>query len=509
MRVVSAAESAASDRAAIGAGVPSRALMRAAGMAAAGEIARQFAEKLARGVAVYAGPGNNGGDAWVVAGALAAAGIAVRVAPIGDSRTADATAERAAAEPLFTRESPRGDEAVVVDGLLGTGATGKPHGSIADAITAIAAARARGAVVLALDVPSGLDATTGASVGAVHADLTLTFGSLKRGLTIGRGASGRIVVLDIGLGRFGDSGDAMPRLVDAAYVRAHVPSIAADANKGTRRRIAIVTAGPGMAGAGILAAQAALASGVGLIKLFVAPSNVPVVQTAAYHALAHPWPLDDETVRREIDGWADAVLIGPGLGTSTNARGVVERVLRASGAPATVDADGLNLFAGRPEALADLLAGRPAIITPHPGEFGRLVGTPIEGVLADRFEIAAPLAAKLGATVLLKGVPTILTAADGTRHVSATGSPVLATGGSGDLLAGMVVTLLAQTHDPLASASCAAWVHGTAAEVAGGGRVRGVGLEDVLTALSAVWNAPVPPARYPVLAELPAVGAPS
>lgn len=508
MRVVSAAESAASDRAAIEAGVPSRALMRAAGMAAAAEIAREFADKLAGGVAVYAGPGNNGGDAWVVAGALAVAGIAVRVAPIADSRTADATAERGAAEPLLTLDPPRGDEAIVIDGVLGTGATGKPHGAIADAIAAIATARARGAVVAALDVPSGLDATTGASAGAVQADLTLTFGSLKRGLTIGRGASGRIVVLDIGLGRFGNPHDATPRLLDAAYVRGHLPSIAADANKGTRRSIAIVTAGAGMAGAGIMAAHAALASGVGLIKVFVAPSNVPVIQTAAYHALAYPWPLDDETVRREIDGWADAVLIGPGLGTTSDARGVVERVLRASRLPATVDADGLNLFAGRPDELADLLAGRPAIVTPHPGEFGRLVGAPIEAVLRDRFEIATPLAAKLGATVLLKGVPTILTAADGTRHVSAAGSPVLATGGSGDLLAGMVVTLLAQTKDPMASASCAAWVHGTAAEVAGGGRVRGVGLEDVLAALCTVWNAPLPRARYPVLAELSAVGAP-
>lgn len=261
-----------------------------------------------------------------------------------------------------------------------------------------------------------------------------------------------------------------------------------------------------MAGAGIMAAHAALASGIGLIKMFVAPSNVAVAQIAAYHALANEWPADDDTVRREIDGWADAILVGPGLGTSAEARGVVERVLRASHRPTVIDADGLNLFAGHSAALASLLGGRAAIITPHPGEFGRLVGASIQTVLDQRFDVGMPLAAQLGATVLLKGVPTVVTSPDGTRNVSAAGSPVLATGGSGDLLSGVVVTLLAQTTDPFASASCAAWVHGRAAELAGRGRVRGVGLEEVLTSLGQVWSGPPRHPRYPVLAELAAVG---
>ncbi len=509
VRVVSAAESAARDHAAIGAGVPSRALMRAAGMAAAAVIARQWPDRLAHGVAVYAGPGNNGGDAWVTAAALAAAGVAVRVAIAAPTRTDDAAAERAAAEPLLTNGAPQHDEAIVVDGLLGTGSTGAPRGPIAEAIGAIRAARARGAKVAALDIPSGVDATSGTADGAVRADLTITFGALKRGLAIARGTCGHIVVVDIGLGAHAEVADGAPVLVDSAFVRAHVPAIPADANKGTRRRIAIVASGPGMAGAGILAAHAALASGIGLVKMFVARANLSVVQTAAYHALAQEWPVDDDTVQREIDGWADAVLIGPGLGTSTDARAVIERVLRSCRRPAVIDADGLNTFAGRPAALAELLGERATVITPHPGEFGRLVGAPIERVLEQRFDIATPLAAQLHATVLLKGVPTVLTAADGSRRVSATGSPVLATGGSGDLLSGIVVTLLAQTGDPFASASCAAWVHGTAAGAASGGRVRGIGLDDVLGALGNVWSAPVLQPRYPVLAELAAVGDPS
>src|SRR6185437_13407564 len=148
-----------------------------------------------------------------------------------------------------------------------------------------------------------------------------------------------------------------------------------------------------------------------------------VVQTAAYEGLAQPWPSDDDTVRREIEEWADALVIGPGLGGTPEARATVERVLGATKIPAVIDADGLNAFAGRADALGAALAGRPAILTPHPGEFARLTGTTIDAVLDARFEVGATLAATLGATVLLKGVPTVISAPDGTRFVSATGGP--------------------------------------------------------------------------------------
>jgi NAD(P)H-hydrate epimerase len=506
VRVVSAAESAARDRAAIAAGVPSRALMRVAGTAAAGEIARRFGTLLSRGVAIYAGPGNNGGDAWVVAAALAAVGVPVRVTAVGETRTVDAIAERAAAEPLIgSGESAPGGEAIVVDGLLGTGATGAPRGAVADAVARIADSRRQGAVVVALDVPSGVDATTGSAEGAVRADLTVTFGTLKRGLTVARGHAGAIIVLDIGLGIHADGDDRAPSLVDAAYVGTRVPRIAADANKGTRRRLAIVAGSEGMVGAALLAAQGALASGIGLVRLFVAPPNVPVVQSTAFESLAQPWPVDDASVQHDIEEWAHAILLGPGLGGSADARALVERVLRQTRLPIVVDADGLNAFAGRPAELAALLSGRPAIITPHPGEFGRLVGASIEEVLAQRFEVGQPLAAQLGAAVLLKGVPTVVSGSD-QRMVSATGSPVLAVGGSGDLLAGIVATLLAQTGDPMVSAACGAWVHGRAAEVAGAGRVRGITLDDVVRALPEAWASAVDGDRYPILASLPAVG---
>lgn len=502
--VTTAAESAGHDSKAIAGGIPSRALMRAAGFAAAAEIIRRYPVRASRGVSIFAGPGNNGGDAWVIAGALASAGVSVRVTEVMPPRTPDAEAEKAAALPSVSVGRPLGNERLIVDGLLGTGSTGVPRSPISEAIQSIAARRASGALVIALDVPSGVDATTGAGEHAVTADLTLTFGTMKTGLLIARGHTGRLAVLDIGLPPRDDG----PTLIDARWVHAHTPSIAADANKGTRRRLAIVAGGPSMMGAAILAARAAHASGVGLVRLFVAPENVPVAQTAAPESLAFSWPTDDATVDREIAEFAHAVLIGPGLGTTDAARSILMRVLSRWRGPTVVDADALNAFAGRVPALSSALAGRPALLTPHPGEFARLTNRTIDDVLAGRFQIGATISKALG-TVLLKGVPTVITSASGDRIVSAAGTPALATGGSGDLLAGIAGTLLAQTGDPFKSAGIAAWIHGTAAEIASAiHTTRAVTLDDVAGSLAAAWErafTPQPP-TYPILAELPAVG---
>jgi hydroxyethylthiazole kinase-like uncharacterized protein yjeF len=512
--VLSPTESAARDRAAIAGGIPSRALMRSAGMGAAAVIARRHADALRRGVLVFAGPGNNGGDAWVVAGALATAGVSVRVLTAGDPKPGgDAAAERDAARSLVrhvvtdaSHDGGNGLAGVVVDGLLGTGSSGGLRGQVADAARQIMAYRARGAIVVALDVPTGVDSMSGeVDPLAVRADLTLTFGSMKRGLLIARGAAGEIAVLDIGLGIHAAGADGAPALVDASFVRAHVPTIRAEWHKGLRRKIAIVGGAPGMAGATILAARAALASGVGLVRLFVSAGNVPVVQTAEYGALAASWPETDQDVAEHIEAWADGVLLGPGLGTAAASRAVADRVLRATRKPMVLDADALNLFAGRAAELGALLAARPALVTPHPAEFGRLAGLSTDEVLAHRFEVGGDLARTLGAAVLLKGVPTVISSPRGERLVSATGTPILAVGGSGDILAGMTATLLAQTSEPTAAGAAGAWVHGRAAELAGPG-VRGLTLDSVLQALPEAWRLDETPPTYPVLAQLPNVG---
>jgi ADP-dependent NAD(P)H-hydrate dehydratase / NAD(P)H-hydrate epimerase len=504
VRVTTAAEAAARDADTIAAGTPVRLLMQRAGERAAAAIARAHPDLLRTPVTVYTGPGNNGGDGWVVARTLAGMGARVFVQEAGEAKSEEARAERALALRAITRgEHP--ESRLIVDALLGIGSHGAPRGEIAACIERIARARATGAVVAALDVPSGLDADSGDAVGAVTADLTLTFGTLKRGLTVARAAAGRILVLDIGLAE-PPARECSPALVDAAWVRAHIPPIRADAHKGTRRKIAIVGGQLGMAGASMLAARAAMRSGAGMVRLVVARENLPVVQSAVPEATAQPWPESVEEMESAVAGWPDVVVIGPGLGASLATRALVERVLRGFRGPVVLDADALNVFAGEAEHLGALIGDRAALITPHAAEFARLLGVSVEDVLARRFEIGAELAARARCTVLLKGVPTVITNPRGDRYVSAAGTPVLAAAGSGDLLSGIAGTLLAQMDDPLTAGACAAWTHGHAGEIAGGGRVRGVVLADVERALGQLWSEPLTALEPPVLAELPAVG---
>jgi len=510
VRVVTSSESAARDAATIQAGVPSRALMQRAGAAAAAEIALRLADRLAGGVAVFAGPGNNGGDAWVVARALCAAGVIVRVIEPVEAKTDDARFERsqftAANHVTIDRTATDGGEAVVIDGLLGTGATGAPHGEVAAAISCIEAMRARGAYTVALDLPSGLDATTGSAPGpAVTAGLTLSFGTLKRGQLLDRDRCGTLVALDIGLAPPAEA-DRSPELVSEAWVARQLPHLAANAHKGTRKKIVIVGGASGMAGAAILAARAAARTAAGMIKLVVAPESVPAVQEAEPAALAAAWPADDESLERDVLSWADALVIGPGLGRHDGTRAMVERLLSASrerGLPVLLDADALNAFAGDAAALAPLLSGRPALITPHAVEFSRLAGQAPNEVLAHAFAVGGALAEKIGACVLLKGVPTVISAPGGARLVSAEGTPALATAGSGDVLSGICGTLLAQLGDALSAGAAGAWLHGRAGERASARGVRGATLDDVLEALARGWSLASAPARYPVLAELP------
>jgi NAD(P)H-hydrate epimerase len=515
--VLTSAESAARDEAAIAGGNPSRALMQRAGAAAASEIALRFRDRLESGVLVLAGPGNNGGDAWVVAAALRSSGVRVRVVEPIASKTRDAQAEKATAMRVLdggdveSGQTPVVDrgEGLVVDGLLGTGASGAPRGEIATAIQAANAMRARGAVVAALDVPSGVNASTGETPGvAIAADITLTFAAAKRGHVVNRDACGNIVVLDIGIES--DSGDdSTPRLVDERWVASRVPSTPGSAHKGTRKKIAIVGGASGMAGASMLAARAAQRSGAGMVKLVVAPASLPVVQEAEPYALATAWPATDVSVDEEIVKWADAVVLGPGLGRTDESRALLDLVLRCWQGPTLLDADAITLFEGRSTDLAAALAKRPALLTPHAVEFARLAGANVEHVLSARFEAAMHIAATLSAVVLLKGVPTIITSPEGRRLVSASGTPALATGGSGDVLSGIAGTLLAQLGDPFVAAAIAAWIHGRAAErvpSAGVGNTRGTTLDDVVAELRDAWTFDTRPSRYPVVAELPAVG---
>jgi len=492
--------------------------MQRAGKAAADEISQRYPEELRDGALVFTGPGNNGGDGWVVAGILARSGVKVMVVEAEAAKTPDAVAEKNAAIDsvekidVFPGQQNADSMAahVVVDALLGTGATGEPRGRIAEGISTINRLRARGATVAALDIPSGLDATTGIHSMCVIADATFSFGGIKRGSLRARDCCGEIVVLDIGLDddlvreetSAGGDAPSLPVLVDGPWVHAHVPKIRYDAHKGIRKHLAVIGGGKGMAGAVVLATRSALRSGIGLLRAFVARENEGEILAAAPSALITEWPTQAETSSL-ISKWAHAIVIGPGLGKSDETLKIVEMVLHDSKLPVLLDADALNVFDGDLPAFAKLLKGRQALITPHVAEFARLAGVEVQEVLDNSFDIGLGMARTLGATVLLKGSPTVIFTPDGNRYVSARGTAGLGTGGSGDLLAGIAGTLLAQTQDTAIAASCAAWIHGRAAEFCE--YVRGTNLEDVLYALPRAWNETVEPAVPPVLATLPAV----
>jgi NAD(P)H-hydrate epimerase len=502
-RVASAEETSACERETIEAGTPSSELMRRAGHRAADLIKRCHDADARRGVIVFAGSGNNGGDGWVVAEALATFGYRASVVEVGAPRSKESFAARESAlqgGAQVTTE-PQG-QPVVVDALLGTGSTGSPRGAIAAAIAQIGEMRSGGATVVALDLPSGLDATTGASDGAVRADMTVTFGVLKRGHLIARDICGEIFVADIGLTESAAM-TSLPILIDRQWVGARVPPIRSSAHKGTRKSLAIVGGGKGMAGATILSGEGALRSGIGLLRIVCASESEVSVHAGIPSAIVHTWPRNPDELQ-SLAASIDCVALGPGLGKSSGTRDLVERILLAWSGPAVLDADALNDFENDVSSLATLLRGRAAVLTPHPAEMARLVGGKTEEILAARFDVGRDLAKTTGATVLLKGSPTIVFSPSGDRFVVASGTAALATGGSGDVLTGIVGTLLAQMPESATRASdaaaCAGFVHGRAAELCR--FVRGTTLDDVMHTLPLAWTEAPPELPDSVIAQL-------
>ncbi|MCU0648822.1 MAG: NAD(P)H-hydrate dehydratase [Gemmatimonadaceae bacterium] len=516
--VTTGAQSAARDRAAIAAGTPSFVLMQSAAAAAVDRIVAHGLH--ARGtVAVWVGPGNNGGDGWLIAAGLRAHGATVRIGVLEEPRTDDAQAARATACAGGAFDAADGTEAVHIDALFGTGQRAPLPPSAAHITRMINAARARGASTVAIDVPTGVaerevpHARVQIDADAVIADCTLTFGTLKRVLLSVRESVGALEVLDIGLGTHATQDDGAPRWIDAAFVRSQVPRIPAHAHKGTRGRLAIIGGAPGMVGATILAARAALASGIGLVRVVCAGDHVGAVHAAVPEALVTPWPLSPDTFNATVGAWADAIVVGPGLGRSEAARALVA-MCRATATPLLVDADAIAPFGDAPARTA------PTLWTPHPGEALAMLDPEQRAALADaraidaaRDRVAPQLAMRSAGVVLLKGVPTIIaqhaatTTSQAYAAIVARGTAALAVGGSGDVLSGIGGTLLAQGCAPFDAAAIAAWVHGRAAEQATArrGGVRGTTLADILDALPDAWprgDEELPPS---VLATLPAI----
>lgn len=516
LRVTTSGQASERDRVAVVGGIPSFALMLQAGTQSAAVIVRDHAHCVAHGVAVFAGPGNNGGDAYVVAAQLARAGVRVRLVVAAPSRTPDAQRAAAAAMRYLGRGlsvgDPTGDERLGVDGLLGTGHVGPLREPLTTSAIALAACKARGATIVALDVPSGLDATTGACAShMVAAHVTTTYGTLKRGLLLSRAAAGRIVLLDIGLGSQVALHDQAWHVASTASLAERLPAIAWDAHKGRRGHLALVGGAVGMAGAIVLAARASLVSGIGLAHAWVEGPGVTALQQNVPQAIANVW----DTAAATPAPWGHALAIGPGLGRSDRSLAVLRTALDMHpGVPVVLDADALSLVAAEGGDVAHRLRvwcgdDRAVVCTPHAGEFARLTGGSVAHDWDQRATDLIDFAVRAGVTVLLKGTPTLIATSDGAPVVAMLrGSAVLATGGSGDLLTGIVGSLLAQHVSAPDAALLGATAHAVAAEhamrLAGG--IRGVTLDDVLRNLPNAWREMAHPATFPpgVLAELPA-----
>ena len=454
-------------------GVPGLTLMEAAGTAIARAIRRRFRP---RPVAVLCGPGNNGGDGFVVARLLAAEGWPVRLGLLGapDALKGDAGANAARWRRPIQALHPdllAGDP-LVVDALFGAGLA-RPLDGIAR--TLIEAINARDLDCIGVDVPSGVHGDSGEVLGvAPRCRLTVTFFRAKPGhlLLPGRALCGELIVADIGI-----PAAALDQIRPATFANApalwqeHLPRPARAGNK-YHRGHAVVVGGEEMTGAARLAAEAARRIGAGLVTIAAAPA------VHAIYAAGRPGTIvarvADARALQELcsDPRRNALLIGPGAGVSTQTR---ERVLMLLGLakPCVLDADALTVFRDDPESLFAAIKA-PCVLTPHEGEFARLFADS-----GGKLTRARAAAARSGAVVLLKGADTVIAAPTGQAAINANAPPTLATAGSGDVLAGMILGLLAQGVPAFMAAAAAAWLHGQAASVVGSGLIA----EDLIDAV--------------------------
>jgi hydroxyethylthiazole kinase-like uncharacterized protein yjeF len=463
--------------------LPDGALMSRAAAGLASVCARLLGQVYGARVVILAGSGDNGGDALFAGALLAARGAAVTaIAAASRLHEPGAAALRAAGGTIrpARADADQADldrAALIIDGLLGIGGRGGLREPAATLAARTARARAGGAIVVAVDLPSGVDADTGVVAGAaIGADVTVTFGTWKPGLLIdpGAGRAGAVELIDIGLA--GLPAPAVAAL-QAADIAALLPKPGAESDKYRRGVLGLLAGSQRYTGAAVLATGSAIHGGAGMVRLMSA-------QPALTAALQH-WPEAVTTVADpaaaaksvETAGRVQAWAAGPGMGTDDGAAGLLAAVL-ASDVPALVDADGITILAGHRELLD---RSAPTLITPHAGELARLTGADRAAIEAGRLEHATAAAADLGVTVLLKGSTTVIADPGGTVLVNTTGSAWLATAGSGDVLSGLAGALLAQGLPPLQAAAVAAYLHGVAGRRAADGAPIGAG--DLITAL--------------------------
>ncbi|MCC2955544.1 NAD(P)H-hydrate dehydratase [Massilia sp. IC2-477] len=444
--------------------LPPGALMRRAGEAAAKFALELLGERRDKPVLLLAGPGNNGGDALEMAAILADAGVDATVLHLpGQRETTDEAAsahERArdGTVGFIDMLPPNADWGLAVDGLFGIGLTRPIEGEYRDLVAALNSMRCP---VLALDVPSGLDADTGAVIGpdgvAVRATHTITFLANKPGLHTadGRDHAGQVQVERLGLAQ-----DLLPapaaRLASAEVFAGWLAARRHNTHKGSFGDVAVMGGAHGMAGAPVLAARGALYAGAG--RTFVAMLDPGPGYDSVQPEIMFRLADDFDFAKRTL-------VIGPGMGGSATAMRLLAKALD-SDSPLVIDADAINLIGASPDLLGRLAQRTaPAVVTPHPLEAARLLGMTASAIQADRLTAAREMALRTGAAIILKGSGSVIARPDGAMLVNPTGNAGLATAGSGDVLAGICGALLAQGWPAWEAAAGAAWIHGAAADL--------------------------------------------
>lgn len=464
-------------------GIPGPVLMENAAAAVLQEMERHFDGLLGVKVGIICGKGNNGGDGLALARRLRIRGVPVRVAVLapfsalrGEAKLNLSILRKTDVEiipnagPSVLNELVAWSD-VVVDALLGVGLSKPLKGNYALAVELM---NASGRPVVAVDIPSGIDADSGQVLGsAVRADLTVTMTLPKRGLFLhpGSDCAGTVRIADIGIPpQVIEKESLRTNLLDREMLQGSFAPRSRDGHKGDYGHLLVIAGSQGKAGAAVMAARGALRSGAGLVTISAPASIVSILQQQAFEAMCIPAGESiDGTIGMGVEGeilkataTMAACAIGPGLTIHYETVQVVRNLVQSIEIPMVIDADGLNALAGSADVLRRTKA--PVIVTPHPGEMARLAGIAVREVQQDRIAVARRFASKYGVTVVLKGAGTVIATPKGDAFLNTTGNPGMATGGTGDVLTGVIGSLLAQGYHPQEAACIGVFIHGLAGD---------------------------------------------
>ncbi|MCR5747294.1 MAG: NAD(P)H-hydrate dehydratase [Lachnospiraceae bacterium] len=422
-------------------------------------------------ILIVCGPGNNGGDGLALARIMRERDIYPDVLLLSDKMSQGELEQLELLNKIYPeirviKELPSGSYDLIIDAMFGISLNRPIEGIYEKAVDYINNCHRMGAMVIALDIASGVDATDGSLKGsAVMADITVSFGTFKAGHMLYPGAlySGEVILKDIGIPSSVMDSRADIRIFHDSEIK--LPARSPYTNKGSYGKILVIAGSNGMAGAAILCAEAALRSGSGMVRIYTDESNRQIIQTALPEAIVSTY--SGKMEKSELDeafGWCDTVAIGPGLSRSESAKEIVRYTIENAGVPIVIDADALNIIASD----ADILANSSAdvIITPHVGEMSRLTGVPVKEITRHLISTARDFSKSYGVITVLKDAHTIVSSAKGEIIININGNNGMATAGSGDVLTGIIASVRGRDIDSFTSAALGCAVHGRAGDAA-------------------------------------------